>query len=61
MQELKNIVHNKAFKSHALKEIAEEDEHLPINIEIEKKTSKKLEPKKSLYKKNLALQEDSGS
>ena len=46
--------------SFALKEIPEDDEHLPINIEIEKRQSTKVEPKKSLYRSNFVLQDDSG-
>ena len=55
MYEFSNLSNHKSFKSNALKEIAEEDEHLPINIEIEKRQSTKVEPKKSLYKSNFVL------
>ena len=45
MNEFKQLSHNKGFKSNVLKEIAEEDEHLPINIEIEKKNTTRAGPK----------------
>ena len=60
MNEFRSLGNHKSFKSNALKEIPEDDEHLPINIEIEKRQSTKVEPKKSLYRSNFVLQDDSG-